>query len=388
MSEAGAYVVALACDSNGESPSGDPESPQRIAASVAGAADNGSVEVLDAADLRCLRTLTRHPGGAPEDLVFLSGAGGTKGCLLTSSADGTARLWDLRVSGAAAQRVLRPTFGSGDPAVSVTADTDGLLCACATGNQIHVFDLTAGTELFVHAEAHCEPVSRVRFHPYRAHELVSSGSDGLLCAIDVRRCRDRLEDEDDAGLRVVVNSEEDVRALSFAGEGADLLCAISTTEVLQLWSLHERRLGAMCGRFPDLRADRRLRVGESDGYIVGVLYDRPSGHADVLAGDVAGGLALFHLNLEVADFTGPLPKGHNGIVRATEQLGGAGRHFATGGEDGVVCVWRPEAAALGAPAAPAARQPSPTAAAGRASSGHPRPRRAARRAARSRSRRR
>ncbi|CAK0798801.1 unnamed protein product [Prorocentrum cordatum] len=39
-----------------------------------------------------------------------------------------------------------------------------------------------------HEEAHSEPVSRLRFHPRRAGELLSAGDDGLLCALDCRRC--------------------------------------------------------------------------------------------------------------------------------------------------------------------------------------------------------
>jgi WD40 repeat protein len=270
-----AYVVALACEHGSTT-------PRSLVFSVseppgADEAAGGRVEVLDLPLLRPTMELHGpHAGAGASDLGFLYRS---PQCLVTCGGDdGAVKLWDLRAGTTAAQRIFQVTSG-GEPLLAVTVASDDRLCACAGGSSIHVLDLTAGREVFAHEEAHSDSVGCLRFHPQRAHELVSGGDDGLLCVLDVRRCEQGgAETEEDAGLRLVVNNGETVRAITLVAECSDVVCATSTIEVLQLWSLHEQRPGALCGRFADIRAEPMLRIDESDGYIVDVFYDDASGH--------------------------------------------------------------------------------------------------------------
>ncbi|CAK0798800.1 unnamed protein product [Prorocentrum cordatum] len=162
-----------------------------------------------------------------------------------------------------------------------------------------------------------------------------------------------------------MNTEEGVDRLGLVADDLAVACTVSTTGLLQLWSLGGPQPGALLARHDCLRGEPALRVGESDGYVLGTLYDEGSGVAHVAAGGVDGRLGLFHLNLEAASFSGLVPHGaggggHSGVVRSLAQLG-ASRRFATGGEDGLVCLWRPAGRrpASAAPAAAAGKRRRP-----------------------------
>lgn len=347
-SRVNSYVVALGCShvDSGEQPS-------YLAAAVAGR-EGGSVEVFDLAQFRCIQTLSGpHAGEAAADLAFHRKQ---PSCMVSCGADGTVKLWDLRTGNAVPQRTLHTCETHG--AVSVSVSAGDCFCAYAFDTNVCVLDLASGKVLFTHEEAHSEPVSCLRFHPEREHELVSAGDDGLVCALDVQRCMaGGAAVEDDAGLRLLVNMGESIRTVGFAGKDYSVVTAISTAEVLQLWSFHDERAGVSCGRFEGLRSDPRLHVGESDGYVVDVLYDRASGTAQALAGAVDGNLALFHVNLEAAECQAVLPRsaskgasGHTGVVRVVAPLawdGGPQCGFVTGGEDGRICLWSAGAGSLG-----------------------------------------
>lgn len=136
-----------------------------------------------------------------------------------------------------------------------------------------------------------------------------------------------------------MNSEESVERLRFAGRvclvsqafqvGARL-CSLSTTGTVQLWSLAQPRGGVRCGRV----GLRHLGV---DGHLVDVLYEDCSGRAQLLTSHFEGRLALYHLNLEGASYTCSL-EGHKGLVRTAAPYRDG---FLTGGEDGLLCCWRP-----------------------------------------------
>lgn len=325
---AGSYVVGLATGGPAAGP-GD----TWLAAAVAGA--QGSLEVLALPSLAPLRSFAApHGPAAPSDVVRLAAAS----CFASCGTDGAVKLWDVRAHGDQPVRVLRT--GGPDEVATLAISPDDHLCAFSMGSRIHIVDVASGKPLHVHEDAHSEPVTRLRFRPSRPRELLSAGDDGLLCALAVDRClQGGSAVEDDAGLRLVMNGVEPTRSLSFLGEDSAVVACVSTTEVLRLWCLDERKPGASCGRFEDLRSSQRLQVSESDGYIVDALYHEVSGRAVAFGGAVDGTLSLFHLNLEAWEFAGTLPAAHAGVVRAAVPLRDGA--FVTAGEDGRVCLWSP-----------------------------------------------
>ncbi|CAK9084603.1 WD repeat-containing protein 89 homolog [Durusdinium trenchii] len=307
----GSYVVALAA-ANGSG-------RDKLAAAVRLKKGFGNVEVLTA-DLRALQRLE---GVVATDLAFWEDT------VVFSSSDGSVKLWDLRTK--APQRSLMDV--SNDPALSVTL-TNGV-CACARGTSILMADVSSGQIMADFADVHSERVSCVRFRPgVASSDLVSAGDDGLLCVLDTQR-----HPGEDEALRIAMNSEESVERLAFAADG-QMLCSISTTDVMHLWSLSEPKEGILCARLDPMRNDQHLQVGESDGHVVDIFYDQPSGCAYALGSSVRGKLCLYHLNLEGTNYISDLQagsSGHNGLVRVALDLQ-HGR-FVTGGEDGKVCLW-------------------------------------------------
>lgn len=336
---ADSYIVALESGS----------SNKKLFASAVGR-KSGSIEVLDLPQLRpSEQVVGPHSGEAPADIAAFSKSPTS---LVSCGADCIVKLWDMRAKGGAPSKL----HTGQEPSNAVSVCSDDRLCAFSCGAVLHVFDLVAGKELFTHEDAHFQPVSCLLFNPHRAHELISGGEDGLLCAVDTQQCAKSRSAKDDFGLRLVVNTNDVVRMINVIGDDAAIVATVSSTETLQLWSFHEQRSGTSCGRFEELRSDRRLCVSESEGYVVGVGYDTKTGRARALAGAVDGNLALFHLNMETVAFQAKLPRHetknaknrsyHTGIVRSAalfDPARGWDAGFATGGEDGRICVWMPSA---------------------------------------------
>lgn len=344
------YICALVSSAH---PAGGGAPAQRLAASLGLAGGAGATVVLDAETLKDIQSLPSE-GGSPQDLSFVPGRDAQELLVCGGDGDGAVRLWDLRMAGANAARVLskpEPT-GDDDELTTAAVSADGTMVACGIGPEVRLFDVGSGKALITHTEAHSQSVTRIRFHPHRSRELVTSGDDGLLCVLDLERClQGGKATEDDAGLRVVVNSGENVRGFSFTGEDSDVLSSISGTEVVRLWSLSFSDAGSVSGQFPELRSHSRLRIEESDGYVVDVFRDEPTGRSLALAGSVEGDLSIFSLHQDgTASFAGQLPRnsapgapkghaGHTGVVRCAALLGGSTGSFATAGEDGAIGIW-------------------------------------------------
>mmetsp|Transcript_63006 Transcript_63006/g.150084 ORF Transcript_63006/g.150084 Transcript_63006/m.150084 type:complete len:358 (-) Transcript_63006:82-1155(-) len=323
--------------------SGVESSKQHLAVSVleptSRKGDVGSINVLDAEGLVAVQVLSGHES-AVEDVCFKAGS---PDCLLSCGEDGTIKAWDLRAgSQPTAANLLGGYWG---PAQSIAVDERAQFCACAVGSSVQILDLAAGKVACSHEDAHSEAVSQVRFHPHRSNDLISAGDDGLICLLDVARClQGGKAIEDDAGISLAIGTGEMVRSFSFLSSSADLICSVSTTEAVQLWSLSNALRGGLCTKFEDLRTRPEICVDESGGTIVDALHDSSSGRSYLLASDVSGGLVLFHMNLDSVTSLGPLEapagRGHSASVRAAASLGRDGR-FVTGGEDGAVLLWSP-----------------------------------------------
>jgi WD40 repeat protein len=286
-----------------------------LAATVQG--KKGAVHIIDTHELRSTQILE----GPVTDAAFCDAT------LIISTADGGVLNWDLREKNPA-------TLFTAEKSVRcVAVESKQRWCACGVGADIHVYDKVAGKRLCVHDEAHSLPLSCLKF---RQDELVSSGEDGLLCVLDMDRCLE-FNRYDDAALRAVMHTENDVRTFGFVGEGEAIAYTISVTEELGFWSVDKRRPGR-CGHFPDLRMDDHLMIEERGGYVVDLFYD--SGCAQALCGDMDGGLAMFDVNLEKTQFQVAFRDGYSSVVRVAARLGGS---FLTGAEDGFLCLWSPSA---------------------------------------------
>ena len=80
-----------------------------------------------------------------------------------------------------------------------------------------------------------------------------------------------------------------------------------------------------------------LQQLQVEGHLVDLLYEDATGSAQLLVGHFEGRLGLYHLNLEGASYASSL-EAHRGLVRVAAQHRDG---FLTGGEDGLLCCWRP-----------------------------------------------
>lgn len=323
---------------------------QHLVASVVGRKD-GSIEVVDVPTFRSVHKVAGpHGGRAAEDIAVFHE---TNQSIASCGEDGALKIWDLRTSCTEPQRVMQAAKGK--PPTSITLSADDKWCASGFGERVVCFDVGTGKELFVNEDAHVEPVSLLRFHPEKAGRLFTAADDSLLCALDVVRCIEGGKAiEEDSGMDLVVNTTTFVRALSFVGDDLSLAATVSTDDVVEFWSFSEAKPGVSCGRFENLRDDKRLQIDESSGNVVDVLYSKDSGRSHALVGAVDGSFMLFHLNLEDSVCEGELQwarasakgkgkDGHRTVIRAVASLGAhqdLDSGFATSGEDGRICLWK------------------------------------------------
>ena len=267
---------------------------------------------------------------AVEDLGFFQA---DPYCLASCSHDGTAMVWDLRVSTAARSF----SVASREVYSCCLGQKDSLL-ACAAGNKVHLFDVAQNKQIRVYKDSHTDVVNHVRFHP--DGKLLSGAEDNLVVVLDTNEAIR----EDEAMLGVIPNGEC-VRSFTLVGPDRNTLCCCSTTEDVRIWQLGDDEFGTLKAQFTNLRSHPLLMRNEDEdmafGYVVETFYDQPSAEVFLLAGaGTAGELLLFRVTLAdavpIAVFSG-MGQGHSGIVRSALCLPGG--RILTAGEDGQVCAW-------------------------------------------------
>ena len=104
---------------------------------------------------------------------------------ITSSEDGSVRLWDCR-SGQAVQTYGMPPFAK-EFATCHLGGRDDSFIAAAWKEQIVFWDRRSAGGLEVFEDAHSEDVTRLRFHPTRRTQLFTASVDALMCCFDTSK---------------------------------------------------------------------------------------------------------------------------------------------------------------------------------------------------------
>ena len=287
--------------------------------------------------------------------------------ILSSSEDGTTRLWDCRASGKAQEAQRYHAHFAKSHATAALGGGNDHLVAAGCQEKIIFWDRRAANGLEVFEDSHSEDVTRVRFQPSRRNRLFTASVDGLACAFD---CGGNPADiNDEAGLMAVMATETAIVEMGFCGAGAgagedDAFWVLTGNEECFVFDAgaNAETLGDLTAHVPDTREAARaaaaaagcVALAEKVDYLVS-CFSSPSaagGAPLVVAGTQAGALGVFPVAREHIELPGratlgaPLATfegGHKDIVRAFVP----GAAPVTGAEDSRVCVWGHSAPADG-----------------------------------------
>ena len=325
-----------------------------------------------------VKVYSRGDNGALNNLLDLSGHAGAvtdlafplphePWAVLSSSEDGTTRLWDCRASGKFREvQQYTAHFAKSHACASLGGGNDHLV-ASGSSEKIIFWDRRAATGLEVFEESHSEDVTRIRFQPSRRNRLWTASVDGLACVFD---CGGNPADiNDEAGLLTVASTETAICEIGFCASGSsnsgedDAFWCLTGNEEVFVFDAggNDETLGDLKLHVPDTRA-AACEVAKSVGcaalatqvdYLVSCFSSRPTGSGPLLvAGTQSGALAVFPILPVAGDLPGmanlgaPLATfegGHKDIVRAFAP----GPAPVTGAEDSRVCVWGEGAAHSG-----------------------------------------
>ena len=319
--------------------------------------------------------------------------------VLSSSEDGTVRLWDCRAA-EGSREVQRYTagFAKSYATAALGGGQDHLVCG-GCNEQIVFWDRRMGNGLEVFEDSHSEEVTRLRFQTGSRNRLFTASVDGLACAFDLGGCPADINDED--GLLTVMATETAIVEMGFCSRGsgsggggrggdddgsaADVLWVLTGNEEVFLYdaSADVEKLGDLLAHIPDTRGaatNAAARAGlpkrpvpgsaPDDNELCGLshrvdylisCFSGPGGSVGVgpmiAAGTQTGTVGVFPVvpgpdpvNRPTTASLGPpiavLDGGHKDIVRAMAwcpELAGTGHpaaaHPVTGAEDSRVCVW-------------------------------------------------
>lgn len=224
---------------------------------------------------------------------------------------------------------------------ALTVDRHNGMLAVASGHAISVFDLRMLRDPCArYTDSHSEMVSQLAFHPTLEKHLLTGADDGLVCVFNLREAT-----EDDA-IVSVLNTGSSVQRFGCFGPAAAFAYTITRTEGVSLWNI------GTAERVADFSGMRMqfLEAGIDLTSLVDCMYDAASNRLQCLAGNDEGRLALLELGPATCSLSSWLPRGHSNTVRAAAAV--SPECFATGGEDGIVALWKYGAAQSSAASSP------------------------------------
>ena len=195
-----------------------------------------------------MKVYRRGEGGALGALLELTGHGGAvtdvtfplphePWGVLSSSADGTTRLWDCRAPESAREVARYAAPFAKEHATSTLGGGVDHLVAVGAEEKVIFFDRRAGDGIEIFEDAHSEDVTRLRFQPGRRNRLFTASVDSLVCAFDCSGNPSDISDEE--GLLTVMTADAAVVDIGFCAktagreggpEAADALWALTGNE--------------------------------------------------------------------------------------------------------------------------------------------------------------
>ena len=265
--------------------------------------------------------------------------------VLTSSLDQTVKVWDLRLASHTPVHTLshsgqkaKQTHSPAKPLTCVAVNTAGLVAAGteqAGGEAFLLFwDTRVGNSLLGgYWDTHSDDITTLQFHGDKKDILASGSTDGLVNVLDLSQ-----PDEDEA-LVTSHNTEDSVgRVVWYTRKGDTMQLAIHThTEEIQLWDTDSVAPHTHLDRGKVCHGIRRTVSDHT--YIAGVHPMEGEEGLVVLAGSSCPSGSCIRLARIRNKKVKPLAMlgSGGGVVRTSLAVGSS---FVTGGEEGIIRVWR------------------------------------------------
>ncbi|EFJ51916.1 hypothetical protein VOLCADRAFT_86900 [Volvox carteri f. nagariensis] len=294
--------------------------------------------------------------------------------ILSSSADGSLAVWDVRSMQLAERYEVR------NQEIFCHSSLEHVLAAGITG-EVLFWDRRTRKPLAKLDDTHAEDVTQVRFHS--SGRILSGSTDGLIAVHDVSKSFN-----DDDVFQAAININNSVEEFGLYGHGGGRLWVRTGTESVHLWEWLLATTEDVPGgdmQFADFPMAREAAsqacaasaagsiVPQVD-YLVGCHYDSPTNQLFLVVGHNDGPVAFVPVleqqgpqgNMVAAAMACPvmaLTGGHSSIVRSLHCMGegSTGPLCVTGGEDALVCMWTLDQELVNAAAAAAAASGTATA---------------------------
>ena len=272
--------------------------------------------------------------GPGEDRVRAVASHGTEPHLVLSCGE-SLKVWDLREAGRPVLE-LRDSSKLGPLQFSCLAASRAGLVVAGTEQQgldsfLLFWDLKAGgQELGGYWSVHSDDVTSLQFHSQSQHRLLTGSTDGLVNILDLSK------PEEEEALLSSYNSLDSVAEARWRGQGEEVVVR-THTEALQTWSPSTSRHQTFTRA--DLAGGIRRAV-EDHVYIVGLEVEEEE--VEVVAGSRYIPSPCLR-SLSLTDNGDLQPQAH--FIKAGPSTRCCLRlkqsnSFVTGGEDGVIRIWR------------------------------------------------
>lgn len=337
--DANHYVTGVAASHVGPAPGAPLHTPTHAHAApaggsvFAGALSDHTINVYDVTSVTPRVRLVGHTDRVT-DITFAGAAGDV---FMSSSCDGTVKVWDARTGrGVAEVRGVESSTSSAEDAGnvnSVSVGCGGLVFACAVDDGVSFFDPRTYQRIGGYRDNHTDTVTCARFNPDPTcnTQLLTAGDDGLVCLYDT------TQTDPNSALLSVMNTMSPVNRAGFFGPQGQGVYVLASSETLGLWHTPtsqciadytdiRERLG--CDYLVDCHSDEALNLNLMCG----------KWNGDALVAEVTNTAVLPRMTL-----TG----GHTATVRGCcrvsvgGSVSGPGSGFVTCGEDARICVWNP-----------------------------------------------
>lgn len=293
------------------------------------------------------KTLTLEPHLQPITGIRFSRS--DSNILWTSSLDGSIKLWDLRSS--LCEKELVGKTETSEVSKPITcfdiSMNERILCGgtelVEEGAFILFWDIRGKEVLGSYLESTNDDITQVIFNPQQDDILATSSTDGLINVFDIS------QDSESDAFTYCLNAEVAAGKLCWLSHGGkyERLAATTDLETLQYWDIRE---AAPKYSFSREEIARAMKCQESDeSYVVSLTAFSDSDDPLIIAGfhtkSESDCLQILRLDLS----SGQL-RPHGTFVARQQQLMTRSAlyqaqtdTFYTGGECGVVRMWRPEA---------------------------------------------
>jgi len=256
--------------------------------------------------------------------------------ILSSSSDGSARIWDIRTRQQAGAFTFPP-----DPTVpqtrikgyhSIGTNSQNLVAAGLEA-AVHLWDSRVPDKLYASWWSVTKDVTSLLFHPLKPNMLLAGTEDGIITIFDAAQT-----DEDEAFVDAL-HMERAIEDMGFFGPSSEYLWSTSLTRDLALWSLNDDTEHKIVQFDSSIISALEKVSGEPIFSLLSCCYSNLEQCFLLFTATLSGAVVIFEIKEHSIEFKTKLQKGHTDLARVSVWLDDLGI-FATGAEDNSIRFWK------------------------------------------------